>query len=1290
MTAPTYQATGTAATNATGAAQAVSWPTHATGDIGVLICEATGSSAAPAAISGWNAVASVTDVATTAGSRLSVWWRRATSAAEAAVTVPAQTDHIFARIVTVRGAWDLSPVAVTTSGTQATASTTATVPGVTTTRSNELILGVTSRPDDSASTTHFSALTNVNLASLTEQSEAGTTNGDGGGFVVWTGIKRAAGAVGNTTMTKAASTTSAHVVLSFRAAPPIPALVQQVVGTNNAATSNTAWPSAPTPGNTLVCALAFAGNNAAQITVRSIDDDGDNRWVQIESGFLSGQNTRIEVWAAFGARPSTSVDITTTGTSAANRKSWSLQEWTNLDPLGEAGTWAFASGTAATNLVTGSYTPPAVSVLALATMNTATVSGNTVTKVSDGFTDLTAFPGSVNLIGRGAYRYMPTPAAITSAWTASVSSLYGAGLLGLYAVTADAAAVGSWGNLNGQMVASTAPLPSDISATMAGAWGTLTSTVAAAPEHPATLAGAWGALAGTMAAGRAVTATFAGSWGDLTGAMTAGSATQVLTPFATESFNTADQAGLGPDLTWTRIAGTGTLKVTSQTARVTSTSTGAHVGATSVTLPSADQYATVDVVAWDNQATSNAGLFLRSNGTVDLRRYLFQITGTNCIINRYDAAGTSTQIASGPAPGTGTHSLMLTVIGSTITGYIDGVAAVTVDDTTIPTGSLPGIRIFAATATTGVALDNFATGTVSFTATANVSATASGAWGALTSTGTAVPEVTAALSGAWGALTGTATALPTVPAALAGAWGALTSTATATVGHDAALAGSWALSGTAAASVAHSATLAGAWGFTGTAAATVGHDATIATTFGFAGTIVATRTLGATALGAWGGLTATGTALPEVGSAFAGQWGALGGAIAATPDVPATLAGQWGGMTATVAATVGHPAALAATWGPLTGTATATLDHPATLTVSWSLAGTAVAGVAHDATALASWGQLVGTVAAAVTHPVTALGAWAFTATVAAVPEVTATAAGTWGPFVGTAEAVNGDKPTAEGRWGALAANITAVVQRSATLAAQWALQPTFTATPDHPATAAGAWGALTGTIAATPTVSAALAGVWTLTGIAAASSVGNAQATLAGAWGALTATGTATVSHDATAAGQWGALAGSALAHIDGEATAVGAWGALSGTVVATRETTATALAAWGGLTSTVSATPVVAAVTLGPWGALTGTAAATVAHDAAGVAGWGTLTGGATATPEVLAVALAAWALLAAITIDVMHDALHDSWTEPGAAVFREHTRVGYRERSRAAFTEHPGAVWREGYAGATRRSP
>jgi hypothetical protein len=217
-----YQAVG--GQQAGAAALTVSWPTHQTNDIGILVVETDGAGTNMGTPANWDLIQGpITDVASTAGSKLYAFWRRATSNAEATVSVPDSGDHQIARIYTFRGALEgSSPIDVSTSSTKTTASTTVTIPAVVTTVDNALVVWIVSRPNDTTSTTHFPVATFAGLTGVAEAAEAGSNSGNGGGFTVQYGTEATAGSTGTGTISSlAVSTTNSIIVFALKEKPII-------------------------------------------------------------------------------------------------------------------------------------------------------------------------------------------------------------------------------------------------------------------------------------------------------------------------------------------------------------------------------------------------------------------------------------------------------------------------------------------------------------------------------------------------------------------------------------------------------------------------------------------------------------------------------------------------------------------------------------------------------------------------------------------------------------------------------------------------------------------------------------------------------------------------------------------------------------------------------------------------------------------------------------------------------------------------------------------------------------
>ncbi len=148
---------------------------------------------------------------------LTVFWSRY-NGTQGAPTTSDSGDHQIGRIIAIRGATTSgNPWDVTAGGVDATASTTATIPGATTTVANTLVVvaAAVGLPNSNG-TANFSAWTNANLSSIAERIDNTRNAGVGGGIGVATGGKATAGAYGNTTVTLAASAKKAMLSLAIK------------------------------------------------------------------------------------------------------------------------------------------------------------------------------------------------------------------------------------------------------------------------------------------------------------------------------------------------------------------------------------------------------------------------------------------------------------------------------------------------------------------------------------------------------------------------------------------------------------------------------------------------------------------------------------------------------------------------------------------------------------------------------------------------------------------------------------------------------------------------------------------------------------------------------------------------------------------------------------------------------------------------------------------------------------------------------------------------------------------
>mgnify|MGYP003575051533 FL=1 len=174
------------------------WPTHQAGDIGILI--AHGGVAPTLAVAQGFAPVDGSPIMAGSGSSgigLGVWWKRATSAAEAAPTVAFGTDHIRAMIFTIKGVAPAgTPINEATAEVTTVASSAVAFPSITTTTRDCLVLAILANSIDSFNDTIARAWTKGNLEGIAEWYDLNVTTVSGGGFQIPLGRKKSPGATG--------------------------------------------------------------------------------------------------------------------------------------------------------------------------------------------------------------------------------------------------------------------------------------------------------------------------------------------------------------------------------------------------------------------------------------------------------------------------------------------------------------------------------------------------------------------------------------------------------------------------------------------------------------------------------------------------------------------------------------------------------------------------------------------------------------------------------------------------------------------------------------------------------------------------------------------------------------------------------------------------------------------------------------------------------------------------------------------------------------------------------------
>ena len=207
MPAPAYVGAGAIAQGR--GALTVTWPAgHRPRDLALLILQGSGQDDT-ADLNGWSHVdgSPLEDVGGKSGSTFQLLWKRASSSAEPALALPDLGDHTIACIALFRGGPPGgSPFSLVTTAIKCSGSGTTTLPALTTSVPDTLVVGLASRPNDSANASF--SLSNAALTELTEQLDVGTTQGNGGGFGMWTGTRVTPGVVAGSSGSQNPSTTN--------------------------------------------------------------------------------------------------------------------------------------------------------------------------------------------------------------------------------------------------------------------------------------------------------------------------------------------------------------------------------------------------------------------------------------------------------------------------------------------------------------------------------------------------------------------------------------------------------------------------------------------------------------------------------------------------------------------------------------------------------------------------------------------------------------------------------------------------------------------------------------------------------------------------------------------------------------------------------------------------------------------------------------------------------------------------------------------------------------------------
>jgi hypothetical protein len=201
--------------------------------------------------------------------------------------------------------------------------------------------------------------------------------------------------------------------------------VKQATGATPASTSSFTVPITSTSGNTLVAPIAVQAGTTTSVS--SVTDSAGNIWTRGPVGFLSGSNTRIEIWYRTGAAPVTSVTV---NLSAPDLASANVSEWRGVATAAALDTSGGQGNVSSTTAATPSITTTNANDLVVGAINFPLAVTSTL--ATAGFTSLADFTVST-VKGRAAYRIVPATGSSSAAWALSGSSTSGSAILALKA-----------------------------------------------------------------------------------------------------------------------------------------------------------------------------------------------------------------------------------------------------------------------------------------------------------------------------------------------------------------------------------------------------------------------------------------------------------------------------------------------------------------------------------------------------------------------------------------------------------------------------------------------------------------------------------------------------------------------------------------------------------------------------------------------------------------------------------------------------------------------------------------
>jgi Big-like domain-containing protein/purple acid phosphatase-like protein/calcineurin-like phosphoesterase family protein len=207
-------------------------------------------------------------------------------------------------------------------------------------------------------------------------------------------------------------------------APEGPSFVRQSTGSISTGTALIANVNATT-GDTLVASIAIAAGSSK--SVASVSDSTGGAWTKGPVGFLTGANTRIEIW--YRTNVPSGISSVTATISASGVASMNVSEWSGVASVSPVDRQAARGNSSATNASTPSITTTNANDVVIGAINYPGAASSTLT--TSGFTALANFSAGSSTNGRAAYEVVPSTGTYQVSWTLSAASASGAAILAL-------------------------------------------------------------------------------------------------------------------------------------------------------------------------------------------------------------------------------------------------------------------------------------------------------------------------------------------------------------------------------------------------------------------------------------------------------------------------------------------------------------------------------------------------------------------------------------------------------------------------------------------------------------------------------------------------------------------------------------------------------------------------------------------------------------------------------------------------------------------------------------------